>query len=57
MRFERLHEEFRRPIRTQTVLPAAETAAMPFRALLASGQITLGRVGRGDHDLIKLSQR
>jgi transposase-like protein len=35
---ERLHEEFKRRIKTQTVLPCAETAAMLFWALLASGQ-------------------
>src|SRR5262249_776929 len=35
---ERLHEEFKRRIKTQTVLPSAETAAMLFWALLASGQ-------------------
>jgi hypothetical protein len=33
---ERLHEEFKRRINTQTVPPNAETAAMLFRALLAS---------------------
>jgi putative transposase len=38
---ERLHEEFKRRIKTQTVLPSAETAAMSFWALLASGQITM----------------
>ncbi len=38
---ERLQEEFRRRIKTQTVLPSAETAAMLFWALLASGQITM----------------
>ena len=38
---ERLHEEFKRRIKTQTVLPCAETAAMLFWALLASGQITM----------------
>ena len=32
---ERLHEEFTRRIKTQTVLPSAETAAMSFRAELA----------------------
>ena len=32
---ERLHEEFKRRINTQTVLPCAETAAMLFWALLA----------------------
>src|SRR4030088_3164262 len=36
---ERLHEEFKRRIKTQTVLPSADTAAMLFWALLASGQI------------------
>jgi len=41
---ERLHEEFKRRIKTQTVLPSAETAAMPFWALLASGQITMRKV-------------
>src|SRR5437660_1188047 len=41
---ERLHEEFKRRIKTQTVLPSAETAAMLFWALLASGQITLRKV-------------
>jgi transposase-like protein len=35
---ERLHEEFKRRNKTQTVLPSAETAAMLFWALLASGQ-------------------
>jgi transposase-like protein len=33
---ERLHEEFKRRIKTQTVLPSADTAAMLFWALLAS---------------------
>ncbi len=41
---ERLHEEFKRHIKTQTVLPNAETAAMLFWALLASGQITMRKV-------------
>ncbi len=39
-----LHEEFKRRIKTQTVLPSAETAAMLFWALLASGQITMRKV-------------
>ena len=38
---ERLHEEFKRRIKTQTVLPSADTAAMLFWALLASGQINM----------------
>jgi transposase-like protein len=41
---ERLHEEFKRRIKTQTVLPCAETAAMLFWALLASGQMTMRKV-------------
>ncbi len=41
---ERLREEFKRRIKTQTVLPSAETAAMLFWALVASGQITMRRV-------------
>jgi transposase-like protein len=47
---ERLHEEFKRRIKTQTVLPSAETAAMLFWALLASGQITMRKVD-GWHSL------
>ena len=38
---ERLHEEFKRRIKTQTVLPSAETAA---EGLLASGQIIMRKV-------------
>ena len=41
---ERLHEEVERRIKTQCVLPCAETAAMLSWALLASGQITLRKV-------------
>jgi putative transposase len=41
---ERLHEKFKRRIKAQTVLPSAETAAMLFWALLASGQITMRKV-------------
>jgi transposase-like protein len=41
---ERLHEEFKRRIKTQTVLPCAETAAMLFWALMASGQIVMRKV-------------
>ncbi len=41
---ERLHEEFKRRIKTQTVLPSADTAAMLFWALLASGQINRRKV-------------
>jgi putative transposase len=41
---ERLHEEFKRRIKTQTVLPSDPTAAMLFWALLASGQIIMRKV-------------
>jgi transposase-like protein len=41
---ERLHEEFKRRIKTQTVLPSADTAAMLFWALLAGGQIRLRKI-------------
>ena len=41
---ERLHEEFKRRIKTQCMLPCADTACMLFWALLASGQITLRKV-------------
>jgi len=41
---ERPHEEFKRCIKTQTVLPSAETTAMLFWALLASGQISMRKV-------------
>jgi len=40
----RLHEEFKRRIKTQCALPSAETAALLFWALVASGQITMRRV-------------
>jgi putative transposase len=41
---ERLHEEFRRRIKTQAVLPEAGTAPMLFWALMASGQIVMRKV-------------
>jgi putative transposase len=41
---EPLHEEFKCRIKTQTMLTSAETAGMLFRALLASGQITMRKV-------------
>src|SRR5215813_1911604 len=41
---ERLHEEFKRRIKTQTVLPSSDTAAMMFWALLASGQIIMRKI-------------
>lgn len=42
---ERQKEEFRRRIKTQTVLPTPETVPMLLRALLASGQIQMRKVG------------
>jgi putative transposase len=41
---ERLNEEFKRRIKTQTVLPDAGTVPMLFWALLASGQIVMRKV-------------
>lgn len=41
---ERLHEEFKRRIKTQTVLPSADTATILLRALLASKQICMRKV-------------
>jgi putative transposase len=41
---ERLNEEFRRRIKTQAVLPCAETVPMLFWALLASGQIQMRKI-------------
>jgi putative transposase len=41
---ERLNEEFRRRIKTRTVLPCAETVPMLLWALLASGQIQMRKV-------------
>jgi len=39
-----LNEEFRRRIKTQTVLPSLDTVAMLLWALLASGQIQMRKV-------------
>jgi putative transposase len=44
---ERLHEEFKRRIKTQTVLPSADTAAMLFWALLALARSTCARLMAG----------
>ena len=45
---ERLHEEFKRRIKTQCLLPCAATACLLFWALLAGGQISLRRVDGWD---------
>src|SRR6202158_4729367 len=54
---ERLHEEFKRRIKTQTVLPSADTAAMLFWALLASGQINMRKVDGGQTLAVKPSNQ
>jgi len=54
---ERLHEEFKRRIKTQTVLPSSETAAMLFWALMASGQITMRKVDGWNTLATKASDR
>jgi len=41
---ERLNEEFRRRIKTQTVLPCPETVPMLLWALLAPGQIQMRKI-------------
>ena len=41
---ERLNEEFRRRVKTQAVLPCAETVPMLLWALMASGQIQMRKV-------------
>ena len=42
---ERLNEEFRRRIKTQTVLSCAETVPMLLWELMASGQTQMRKVG------------
>lgn len=54
---ERLHEEFKRRIKTQTVLPSADTAAMLFWALLASGQINMRKVDGWQTLTMKIADR
>ena len=54
---ERLHEEFKRRIKTQTVLPSADTAAMLFWALLASGQINMRKVDGWQTLTVKVADR
>lgn len=47
---ERLHEEFRRRVKTQSALPTEEAALVLLFGLLASGQIRMRRL-TGYHDL------
>jgi putative transposase len=54
---ERLHEEFKRRIKTQCLLPCAATACMLFWALLASGQISLRRVDGWDTFHLPLAEQ
>ena len=54
---ERLHEEFKRRIKTQCMLPCADTACMLFWALLASSQITLRKVAAGRPCMSPLSSK
>jgi hypothetical protein len=54
---DRDREEFKRRIKTQTVLPSAETAAMLFWTLLASGQITELCPNLGDGGVRKAAYR
>jgi putative transposase len=53
---ERLHEEFKRRIKSQTVLPSSDTAAGLFWALLASGQIIRRKVDGWQTLATKLDQ-
>ena len=46
---ERLHEEFKRRIKTQTVLPSAETAAMLFWHYLLPGRLPCAKSTVGKH--------
>ena len=41
---ERLHEEFRRRVKTQSSLPSEDAALVLFFSLVASGQIRLRRI-------------
>jgi transposase-like protein len=52
---ERLHEEFKRRIKTQTVLPSAETAAMLFWAcwLLARSRCARWTAGEAQRKAIR----
>ena len=45
---ERLHEEFKRRIKTQTVLPSADTAAMLSHSFLVFGPGHLNKCQRGE---------
>jgi hypothetical protein len=42
--FERLHEEFRRRVKTQASLPSEDAAMVLLFSLVASGQIKLRKI-------------
>lgn len=41
---ERLHEDFRRPVKTQRALPTEDAAVVLLFSLVASGQVKLRRI-------------
>jgi putative transposase len=53
-----IERQFKRRIKTQTVLPSADTAAMLFWVLLASGQISMRKVdGRQNQSISQLNSQ
>ena len=54
---ERLHEEFRRRVKTQGVLPSEDAALVLLFSLVASGQITLRKIDGWRKIAAVLSQR
>jgi putative transposase len=54
---ERLHEEFRRRVKTQGSLPSEEVAVVLLFSLVASGQIRLPRIDGWRKITTVLSQR
>ena len=53
---ERLHEEFRRRVKTQGSLPSEDAALVLFFSLAASGQIKLRRIDGWRKIAVVLSQ-
>ena len=53
---ERLHEEFRRRVKTQSSLPTEDSAVVLLFSLVASGQIRLRRVDGSQKIATVLSQ-
>jgi putative transposase len=54
---ERLHEEFRRRVKTQGSLPSEDTGVVLLFSLIASGQIKLRRIEGGRKIAAVLTQR